>query len=561
MIVIAIVDDDPGEPVPAGTVAGIRQPEQVGQRAPRAEVEGARLARTEFDSRLLPGGSAGDAGATFIVMTLRFVCPCRRFRLPGNPVAPLAGVATETAGARLANLLERRSSLVTRTAIPASVPASVPTSLAPHRTGRFARLASAVLVALLLAACGGPAPSATPVGSPSSSVLPGASAAPSGPPASPSGPPASLDPRAWVRAPNIEEPDGFMTAQTGVVITRGCAPCHPAIDTLMTGVTAGPAGLLAVGWILQDFSGASWRSSDGATWTFTGGFPTQTLLAAVASNDQRYVAVGRDGNGATAWTSTDALTWQKVASPSFSLSPLRLTSIVAWKGGFVAGGYKGNEFLSADAALWSSPDGLTWQRTTDAAEFHDARVWGVAAGPNGLVAVGQAGPADAPGAAVVWTSSDGRTWSRVPDGPAFHDGRMRAVASVPGIGFVAVGEDLAGDTGIIWVSKDGRQWERAPSDPSLGRPGIQVRIYAVTSGPNGAIAAGTIDTGVQYGQAEIWTSSDGRAWKPVPTGPEFLDNEVSAATRWNDRVVAVGDRGAPDAYQATAWLSPSGVGR
>jgi hypothetical protein len=422
---------------------------------------------------------------------------------------------------------------------------------------RRTAVATLVVASLILSACGSTAPSAAPPAS-VPSVQPSAGSSPAG---SPSEPPASLDPTAWVRAPNIEEPEGFMTAQTGVVITRGCAPCHPAIDTLMTGVAAGPAGLVAVGWILQDFSGASWRSSDGATWTFTGGFPTQTLLAAVAVNGGRYEAVGRDGNGATAWTSTDAATWQKTASPAFAATPLRLTSITAWKGGFVAGGYKGNEFFSADAALWLSADGLTWRQAIDSPSFHNARVSGVAAGPDGLVAVGQTGPTDAPGPAVIWTSSDGLNWSRIPDGPVFAGGRLRAVASVPSVGFVAVGEDIAGDTGIVWVSKDGRTWNRAPADPSFGRVGIQVRMYAVTPGPSGVVAAGTLNAGVQYGDAAIWTSPDGLAWKRVPAGPEFLDNEVNAATAWNDRVVIVGDRGAPDAYQATAWLSPTGVGR
>jgi len=36
---------------------------------------------------------------------------------------------------------------------------------------------------------------------------------------------------------------------------------------------------------------------------------------------------------------------------------------------------------------------------------------------------------------------------------------------------------------------------------------------------------------------------------------------ASAVALSGDRIVAVGDRGAPDAYQATAWLSPTGVGR
>lgn len=420
-----------------------------------------------------------------------------------------------------------------------------------HRAGLAARLALIPALTLALSACAGPGPTATP-GSTGSPVVAAASAGSAA---------ASVDPTAWIRAANIEQPIGFMTAQTGVVVTRGCAPCHPAVDTLMTGVTAGPAGLVTVGWVLQDFSGASWRSSDGSAWAFTGGFPAETLLSAVAANEQRYVAVGLDGKGATAWTSTDGATWQKTASPAFGGTPLRTTSITPWHGGFVAGGYKGTEFFSADATAWVSPDGLTWRRANDSADLRGARIWGVAADASGLVAVGQTGPADALGPAAVWTSADGLAWTRVPDGPVFHDGRMRAVAAIPSIGFVAVGEDLAGDTGVIWLSRDGRTWTRAPADPSFGRAGIQVRVYAVTAGPNGVIAAGTIDAGVQYGEAAIWTSSDGRSWKRVVDGPEFLDTEVTAATVWNDRVVAVGDRGAPDAYQATAWLSPRGVGR
>ncbi len=441
------------------------------------------------------------------------------------------------------------------------------TSIGPSRIR--IRLAGLVAVSLLAVACGSMNPSATPAGS-SAAATPAASSAvqtasggteASGPAGS-AGPSSSpISTSGWIRATNIEEPDGFMTAQTGVVITRGCAPCHPAIDTLMTGVASGPAGLVTVGWILQDFSGASWLSSDADTWKFTGGFPAQTLLSAVAANSQRYEAVGRDGDGATPWTSTDGKTWQKVTSPAFSDRPLRLTSITPWKGGFVAGGYRGNEFFSADADLWVSPDGLAWQEATDSPSFKDARVWGVAASGNTLVAVGQTGPTDTPGPAIVWTSKDGRTWTRVPNGPVFAGGRMRAVANVPSIGFVAVGEDIAGDTGRVWTSRDGRAWTLVPSQPIFGRPGIQVRMYDVTDSPSGVLVGGTINAGVQYGEAAIWTSPDGLAWSRTPDGPEFLDNEITASTRWNDRVVAVGDRGAPDAYQATTWLSPLNLGQ
>jgi len=442
-----------------------------------------------------------------------------------------------------------RSNLVSRTVSPMPV---------GRRRVRPVATAALAALALVVAACGGPAPTVDTPAVPAASVAAPTNSAPAATPGASSTPPSVSG---WVRAASIEQPTGFMTAQTGVVITRGCAPCHPAIDSLMTGVADGPAGLVTVGWILQDFSAAFWHSSDASTWTFSGGFPTETLLAAVAADDQRYVAVGRSGDAIMAWTSTDAATWTQVHSPAFAGPPLRFTSVAAWKGGFVAGGYAGTEFFSANAALWTSPDGLSWTRAADTPSFHDARVWGVAPGGPGLVAVGQTGPADAPGPVIVWTSPDGRSWTPVADSPIFQGGRIRAIASVPSIGLVAVGEDLAGDTGIVWVSPDGRTWKRAPADPTFGRPGIQVRIYTVTAGPNGVVAAGTLDAGVQYGEAVVWTSPDGYAWTRAPDGPEFLDTEMTGSTRWDDRVVAIGDRGAPDAYQATAWLSPSGVGR
>jgi hypothetical protein len=424
-----------------------------------------------------------------------------------------------------------------------------------HRRFRSDVIATIAMVSLLTSACAAPAPTSTPsptVAATLAAPLSSNSTLHSVPPSA-----IPVDPNAWLRAPNVGQPDGFLAAGA---VDCGCQK-HPAIDSLATGVTSGPAGLVAVGWILQDHSGASWQSSDGSTWTFTGGFPAQTLLSAVAANAQRYVAIGRDGNGAAVWTSTTGSDWAKLASPAFAGSPLRLTSITAWRGGFVAGGYRGSDFFSADAQLWVSSDGLSWRPATDTPAFKDARVVSVEGNATGLVAVGQAGPTETPGPVVIWTSSDGRTWSRVPDGPAFAGGRVRSVAAIPSIGFVAVGEDLAGDTGRIWTSPDGRTWTLVANSPIFGRPGIQVRMYTVVAGPNGAFVGGTLDAGIQYGETAIWTSADGVAWARVPDAPDFLDSEVTTSTSWNGRVVAVGDRGAPDAYQVTVWLGPTGAGQ
>ena len=354
-----------------------------------------------------------------------------------------------------------------------------------------------------------------------------------------------------------------MTPQTGVVITRGCAPCHPAIDTLMTGVAErpgrarhrrlDPAGLqrgeLAVDRCLDLEVHRRLPRPDLAQ-------------CGRRRTAQRYEAVGRDGDGSDG---LDLDRWRDLAEGQqsrFRRSPLRLTSITPWKGGFVAGGYRGNEFFSADAMLWYSPDGLTWQRATDSPAFKDARVWGVAAGGAGP---GGGRPDRARPMRPVRRSCGPRAMAGPgrgsPPGRSSTAAGCGPIANVPSIGLVAVGEDIAGDTGRIWTSKDGRTWSIVPTSPIFGRPGIQVRMYTVTRRPGGLVVGGTLDAGVQYGEAAIWTSPDGVAWTRTPDGPEFLDNEVTAGTGWNNLVVAVGDRGAPDAYQATTWLSPANVGR
>jgi hypothetical protein len=138
---------------------------------------------------------------------------------------------------------------------------------------------------------------------------------------------------------------------------------------------------------------------------------------------------------------------------------------------------------------------------------------------------------------------------------------MRSVAEVPGIGLVAVGENLAGTEGAVWTSVDGLTWMRAAVSPYRGSVGIQLRMHAVVAGGPGAVIVGTSTAGIQYGEAVTWTSADGRFWAEQPSGAEFAGAELTAVTTDGSRLIAVGDRGAPDTYVATVWTSPPGWGR
>ena len=121
------------------------------------------------------------------------------------------------------------------------------------------------------------------------------------------------------------------------------------------------------------------------------------------------------------------------------------------------------------AAVWTSVDGLSWQREPDVdnelgGEGTGQLMRSVTAGGPGLVAVG----VEFDGA-MVWTSSNGHDWQRVPEhGEVFAlAGMVEVIAAGPGL--VAVGHswrdapastapdgyDWQLGTGAVWTSPEG----------------------------------------------------------------------------------------------------------
>ena len=199
-----------------------------------------------------------------------------------------------------------------------------------------------------------------------------------------------------------------------------------------------------------------------------------------------------------------------------------------------------------DAAVWTSPDGITWSRVA-----HNMDVFGgpgdqymndVVAGGPGLVAVGEHDPG-----ALVWTSSDGIVWSRVHEES---DGARIKAVTVGGPGLVAVGSDDLG--AAVWTSSDGIGWTRVPdpSDVFLG-----ATMNDVTETPSGLVAVGG---GSAYQRcssnnkecgAVIWTSPDGFAWTRIYTDD---GSDMRAVTTAGPGMIAVGWAGA-------VWTSSDGL--
>lgn len=183
-------------------------------------------------------------------------------------------------------------------------------------------------------------------------------------------------------------------------------------------------------------------------------------------------------------------------------SSAQLNDVVATGDGYIAVGTAGKNGM-----VWTSRDGLTWDRLATGDTFAGADLRGLARGDAGLVAVGatRIGPA-------AWVSADGRTWRRAADVARDASGRMEDVACA-GRRCVGVGWSDAAD---IWTSDDASHWLEADSFPAAHHPGFMPRLLTVVAGDPGFIAAGITDGGI------IWTSADGDAWQSVNLAPGTL---------------------------------------
>ncbi|MGI9622458.1 MAG: sialidase family protein [Acidimicrobiales bacterium] len=345
-----------------------------------------------------------------------------------------------------------------------------------------------------------------------------------------------------------------------------------SFDPVMTSVTAGGPGLVAVGTDgthyeseghLGEFGDAAvWTSVDGITWsraphdeTVFGG----AAMSSVTVGGPGLVAVGGTSAGAAVWTSVDGITWSRVPHDETVFGgDADMGRVTVGGPGLVAVGPK---FLEGAAAVWTSADGLAWSRVPlDEEVFGGASIGDVTAGGPGLVAVGSAWlEAEDRGVAAVWTSVDGLTWSRVPYDEAMFgpgDEHWMAAVVVGGPGLVAGGwfanEDLYDQGTAVWTSVDGLTWSRLPYDEAVWGYGNVTSLVAVDSG--------LVAVGADYYPAQtdrggrVWTSPDGITWSRAPHETFFNYSTIASVTVGGPGLVAVGDTFSSDS-DGVVWTA------
>ena len=190
-------------------------------------------------------------------------------------------------------------------------------------------------------------------------------------------------------------------------------------------------------------------------------------MSSVTVGGPGLVAVGRSKGDAMVWISLDGIDWLRIPHDEAVFGGASMESVTVGGPGLVAVGSHGSRWAQTDimdAAVWTSPDGITWTRVPhneaifggpDELDEDIAVMLSVTQGGPGLVAVGFAGTD-----AAVWTSPNGVTWSRVPHDDAVFGGEMDQgmySVTVGGPGLVAVGHDGVphGTTRPLWMPRSG----------------------------------------------------------------------------------------------------------
>ena len=270
---------------------------------------------------------------------------------------------------------------------------------------------------------------------------------------------------------------------------------------------------------------------------------------------QGFLAAGQGAGGqAVIWTSPDGLTWQRMTAAPLGLTARgRTLASVSWAASagdatVISGQYAGGQY-----GTWLSTDGgSAWTPVTiPATGGAEATVSGLAADGSGLIAV-RPGRADD---AIAYFSPNGRTWqyaATVGSAGGLNPSVVRGSAD----GVAVTGADAAGN--YVAYSSTGPAASWLPTT-SLGPVAGYQSAPSATVGADGTvIVAGSTAAGRVSQQAVILQATAAGALRPVPLAripgavvPELKVNSLAVA---GGQQVAVGSA---DGYPAI-WHRAAG---
>jgi hypothetical protein len=331
-------------------------------------------------------------------------------------------------------------------------------------------------------------------------------------------------------------------------------------NTIVTMGSQTSDGVVRQQFFVSANGGASWRlapvQAEGG-----GQAPLGYPAARLAGGPAGWLAVGPQA----IWTSPNGLSWTLAAThgvtpmlPGDSMWVLNSTS-----DGFLAAGVAATGNHATQAVIWTSRDGVTWQRKTAAqlglagpGETVQSISYVTARGTDTVIS-GQV-TKDGATYAGVWLSTDGgSTWNRVTV-PADHG----AGTAITGLGSDASGllavrpgrSDNGSPDAVAYFSPNGTAWQYAGTiDASAGwSPGL------VKGSDWGFVVAGASAAG----QLVAFTSTgSGGSWQPTGSlGDAATESVVGATVASAGTIVAVGYTSPSKVSQQPVFLTANAAG-
>jgi hypothetical protein len=296
------------------------------------------------------------------------------------------------------------------------------------------------------------------------------------------------------------------------------------------------------------------------------------LVADVVVTETGFIAIGaapaagQDADGVRqgiVWTSADGLAWQRTADRAFTgatlLDAVNLDGVVYVFGHVSQCPVFDDECPDqgdAGTEVWRSTDGAAWQALPRSASLRAGLIDGCAAAAGRLACFGSTGEEVV---ATLWISDDGTSWQASTSLAGMDP--ISALADA-GPGMVAFGTqyDLDNDTvaTIAGTSADGQVFEPAsvPTDAA-------VTIADLSEGPAGLLAVGSRDDPAAGGAplGIVFRSESGLDWSGGPE-PAFAGVRLEQLERLADGYLVIGsvpaEAGEVSAPTA-AWSSADGV--
>jgi hypothetical protein len=239
------------------------------------------------------------------------------------------------------------------------------------------------------------------------------------------------------------------------------------------------------------------------------------------------------------WTSPDGVSWERswegegvdVEVAAYAEVNVSMEAVTEGDNGrLVAVGSILGQAGELIAAVWTSDDGKAWDRIPHVPSIfagdqgHGLTMWDVAAGESGFVAVGGEGTPFTP---AVWTSPDGLTWNRVELDESEFGGSWSGVAALD-TGFVAAGPhgfaDQSEEPVTLWTSPDGFTWDRVLTLGSGQAQAIVVTDAAI------AVAGGLPEDNDFHAAVWVGPAFDPNAPPPEPPLPTPTTAAVTPTT-------------------------------